>query len=126
MIIYKFRESDRVFDGAVEVPDSPTIPPFHTWSVPPEQDGYHAVMRNGWMLVEGPTPPEPVPPPPPEPDYAEIARQERNAKLAACDWTQLADSPVDKEAWAQYRQALRDLPQQENFPLDIVWPQEPA
>jgi hypothetical protein len=36
----------------------------------------------------------------------------RNAKLAASDWTQLDDAPVDKAAWATYRQALRDLPAQ--------------
>jgi hypothetical protein len=34
----------------------------------------------------------------------------RDAKLAASDWTQLDDAPVDKAAWATYRQALRDLP----------------
>lgn len=36
----------------------------------------------------------------------------RNAQLAATDWTQVADAPVDKNAWATYRQALRDLPAQ--------------
>lgn len=36
----------------------------------------------------------------------------RNAQLAASDWTQLSDAPVDKAAWATYRQALRDLPAQ--------------
>jgi hypothetical protein len=36
----------------------------------------------------------------------------RNAELARTDWTQLTDAPVDKEAWATYRQALRDLPAQ--------------
>lgn len=36
----------------------------------------------------------------------------RNAQLAASDWTQVADAPVDKAAWATYRQALRDLPAQ--------------
>lgn len=36
----------------------------------------------------------------------------RNAELAASDWTQLPDAPVDKAAWATYRQALRDLPAQ--------------
>jgi hypothetical protein len=36
----------------------------------------------------------------------------RNAELNRTDWTQLTDSPVDKEAWATYRQALRDLPAQ--------------
>jgi hypothetical protein len=36
----------------------------------------------------------------------------RNAELARTDWTQLPDAPVDKTAWASYRQALRDLPAQ--------------
>jgi hypothetical protein len=127
MIVYKFRV-DGVYVGAVELPDGPTIPPYHTWSTPPEKEGFHAVMRNGWMLVEGPTPsePEPLPPPsPPEPDYAAIARAERNALLSATDWTQLADAPVDKDAWALYRQALRDIPLQETFPTDVQWPVQP-
>lgn len=36
----------------------------------------------------------------------------RNAELRASDWTQTLDAPVDKAAWAAYRQALRDLPAQ--------------
>lgn len=28
--------------------------------------------------------------------------------------------------WATYRQALRDLPQQEGFPLNVIWPSEPV
>ena len=59
---------------------------------------------------------------------AEVAvsvRQTRNTKLEACDWTQLADSPVDKSAWATYRQALRDVPNQSEFPWTIDWPTQP-
>jgi hypothetical protein len=52
-------------------------------------------------------------------------RAERNGKLAASDWTQLADSTVDKAAWAAYRQALRDVPQQAGFPWTIEWPEQP-
>ena len=37
-------------------------------------------------------------------------RIRRDALLAASDWTQTADAPVDKAAWATYRQALRDFP----------------
>ena len=37
-------------------------------------------------------------------------RGTRNNLLAACDWTQIADSTADKTAWASYRQQLRDLP----------------
>lgn len=53
------------------------------------------------------------------------ARAERNKRLAECDWTQLTDAPVDAAAWATYRQALRDVPNQVNFPAAIDWPQEP-
>lgn len=28
--------------------------------------------------------------------------------------------------WAQYRQALRDLPEQDGFPFNIVWPSAPG
>ena len=37
-------------------------------------------------------------------------RGTRNTLLAACDWTQIADSTADKTAWATYRTALRNLP----------------
>ena len=36
----------------------------------------------------------------------------RAIELSRTDWTQLSDSPADKAAWATYRQALRDLPNQ--------------
>jgi len=52
-------------------------------------------------------------------------RKERGVLLSESDWTQVADAPVDKAAWAIYRQALRDLPTQEGFPLDITWPEKP-
>lgn len=53
-------------------------------------------------------------------------RMRRNGLLAASDWTQLADAPVDRAAWAVYRQALRDVPQQASFPDVIDWPVAPA
>jgi hypothetical protein len=53
---------------------------------------------------------------------AEI-RAERNAKLAATDWTQGADTPqAIKDKYAPYRQALRDVPAQSGFPNTVVWP----
>jgi hypothetical protein len=52
-------------------------------------------------------------------------RNQRNQRLSACDWTQLADAPVDKAAWASYRQALRDIPSQVGFPWDVNWPERP-
>lgn len=50
-------------------------------------------------------------------------RAERNAKLAATDWTQGADTPqAIKDKYAPYRQALRDVPAQSGFPNTVVWP----
>jgi len=55
-------------------------------------------------------------------EQAKSVRDERTKKLAETDWTQVADAPVDKAAWATYRQALRDVTTQETFPWDIEWP----
>jgi hypothetical protein len=52
-------------------------------------------------------------------------RYERNAKLTETDWTQLADSPVDKARWAIYRQQLRDLPANTPDPAKPTWPKRP-
>lgn len=56
---------------------------------------------------------------------ASAIRNDRNARLVACDWTQLADAPVDGAAWAAYRQNLRDIPSQAGFPWNVIWPVEP-
>lgn len=58
-------------------------------------------------------------------EQAKSVRAERNRLIAESDWTQLADAPVDDLAWALYRQALRDLPLQDGFPWDIVYPTKP-
>jgi hypothetical protein len=52
-------------------------------------------------------------------------RQQRNALLAASDWTQVIDAPVDQVAWAAYRQELRDVTSQETFPTEVAWPVAP-
>ena len=58
-------------------------------------------------------------------EQAKSVRQNRSDKLADCDWTQVADSPVDKTAWATYRQALRDITTQDGFPWSVTWPDAP-
>lgn len=52
-------------------------------------------------------------------------RDIRDQKLVASDWTQVADAPVDKAAWATYRQALRDITAQAGFPWNVTWPVKP-
>jgi len=58
-------------------------------------------------------------------EQAKSVRAERNRLIAECDWTQVEDSPVDKAAWATYRQALRDLTLQAGFPFDVTYPTKP-
>ena len=53
-------------------------------------------------------------------------RKQRDALLAACDWTQVSDAPVNQAAWAEYRQALRNVPSQEGFPMQVEWPVKPG
>lgn len=53
-------------------------------------------------------------------------RQQRNARLAGCDWTQLADNALSeesKQAWRTYRQALRDLTC--DWTPETPWPSPP-
>lgn len=51
-------------------------------------------------------------------------REERNTLLAETDWWANSDITMTEEQRA-YRQALRDIPQQEGFPTDINWPTKP-
>ena len=53
-------------------------------------------------------------------------RTKRDALLVETDWTQLPDAPLSddqKEQAREYRQMLRDIPQQDGFPADIIWPE---
>lgn len=55
-------------------------------------------------------------------------RSRRNRFLLDTDWTQVEDAPVSqacKENIRSYRQALRDITEQEGFPYLVDWPQMP-
>lgn len=59
----------------------------------------------------------------------EEARAQRDKLLAETDWTQVLDAPIDaetREAYRAYRQALRDIPEQEGFPEAITWLELPT
>lgn len=52
-------------------------------------------------------------------------RAERNARLAACDWTMLADADLtkaEKDSWKAYRTELRNLPETVSDSENVVWP----
>lgn len=56
-------------------------------------------------------------------------RLERNKLLSDTDHLIQADYPISDEKKQEikvYRQALRDIPQQDGFPDNIVWPDKPV
>ena len=65
-----------------------------------------------------------------------LLRVERDAKLAACDWTQSRDVTLSNDdGWKTYRQALRDLPSSASPKVDsdgnldmssVTFPTEPS
>lgn len=94
-----------------------------TYTVPPG-DGPHEWVDGEWHPRE--REPEPAMPGPNLDEMAASVRQERTKKLADCDWTQVADAPVNRDAWAVYRQSLRDITAQAKFPVEVDWPEPPA
>ena len=55
--------------------------------------------------------------------------QRRNNLLNDSDYLMMADYPISDEKKQEikaYRQALRDIPQQDGFPENIVWPDKPV
>lgn len=125
-------DAEGFFTGPVAADPSPLEP--DVWLIPGGAveaeppalvEGQKAQWTNGaWAIINPPPEPEPEPEPPPEEKAAAI-RAQRNWRLSSSDWTQIADSPVDAAAWAAYRQALRDVPQQAGFPETVVWPEPP-
>lgn len=67
----------------------------------------------------------------PEPTDEELstqARTERDRKIAKTDYYMMSDypsNPQNLEELKVYRQALRDVPKQEGFPMDVRWPDVP-
>jgi hypothetical protein len=54
----------------------------------------------------------------------EEARDVRDKLIKETDWWAVADRTMT-QAETDYRQALRDVPQQEMFPMEITWPTKP-
>ena len=64
-------------------------------------------------------------------DSNEASKQiikKRDELLYKTDWTQIPNNPLTAEqqaAWATYRQQLRDIPQQSEYPLNVIFPVAP-
>ena len=59
-------------------------------------------------------------------------REDRDKRLFLSDWTQLSDNKLTDEkktSWAEYRQALREVPSENSNVTDlnqVTWPSEPS
>lgn len=56
---------------------------------------------------------------------AQRIREERDRLLRESDWTHVTDSALpasQKLLWSEYRQKLRDVTDQDNFPYSVEWP----
>lgn len=53
-----------------------------------------------------------------------MVRFMRDERLAETDWWAVADRTMT-QAEIDYRQALRDVPQQAGFPENVTWPTKP-
>jgi hypothetical protein len=113
MIIYRFRP-DMAYDCEVEVPDgTKAIPRFHTFQAPPEREGHYAVMRGGWILVEGE---KPVYPPPVDPEQEKLQFNEAQKRFRLAAYRDEADPMYFKvqrneeleEVWLAKIQEIKD------------------
>lgn len=55
----------------------------------------------------------------------ENVRNQRNAKLKKTDWRASSDLTLS-DAWKNYRNELRQIPQTQTDPFNIIWPTEPS
>lgn len=108
----------QVPDGCIEVSE-PAHPLTHAWDgeklvlLPPRPSPQHRVRAGQWVLDEQ--------------LLAAEKRAMRNALLSRSDWTQMPDHPMSTErkaAWAAYRQQLRDITLDANWP-HVEFPQTP-
>ena len=54
-----------------------------------------------------------------------MIRVQRNNKLSATDWRASSDLTLS-DAWKNYRNELRQIPQTQTDPDNITWPTEPS
>lgn len=64
-----------------------------------------------------------------EPSEEEKVRIERNELLSSTDWIVVKHVDLGQsvpQEWSEYRQALRDITEQAEFPDNVDWPTEPT
>lgn len=77
-------------------------------------------VDGGYQIVENPKPTDA--------ELAENIRIKRDRLISETDFYLMSDYPIDSknlEELKTYRQALRDIPEQSDFPKDVIWPDVP-
>ena len=118
MKILKYKLATEANHGTPEKPMMETVLSDVSMPYTTETD-YQMALSEAW---QGEVTVEEVP------ETADEIRARRDRLLAATDWAVLPDSPLDAQLLEEvktYRQALRDVPQQEHFPGAITWPRMP-
>ena len=67
-------------------------------------------------------------PAPTDEELAQQIRAKRNSLLSQTDYLMMSDYPINddnRKLIKEYRQALRDIPEQSGFPRTIAWPEKP-
>lgn len=90
--------------------------PVGTMRVPLQPSPYHTFDGDQWVQIDDSRLAEMM---------AEQALIERSFLLAQTDWWAVQDRTMT-QAQVDYRQALRDIPQQDGFPHNISWPTPPV
>lgn len=124
MIICKIDEFGYWTEISKEIPETSGAEPGWVIANPPElQDGECAIWMGQWEKTEDKRPMMR------EQQLAGDIRNQRNQLLAATDWWVVSAAEKGETISAKratYRQELRDVTNQSNFPYNVIWPIEPG
>jgi hypothetical protein len=114
-------ENDRVVEVVSWNPEG-KYPPDLVWLPVPE--AYEDIVDNNFIVINSAISP-------PSNTYANdikwgFRREMRDSLLSVSDHTILSDSPLNIVLWKEYRQKLRDVPQDFSNPDSIEWPTPPS
>lgn len=90
-----------------------------------QTDNNPIVVDDDANISDWPDYTETVPAPSPSALADEQTREIRNNLLSETDFYGLSDGTMSSEM-TTYRQALRDLPDQDGFPNTVTWPTKPT
>ena len=116
-----------LIENAVEIAESAESPRKWTWDeyrlrVKPRQNLADSVENNFTIWLEAAKAAE-------RDTAAKAIRKRRNALIAETDYLMTSDYPIsesEREAVSEYRQKLRDIPEQRGFPFEVVFPEKPG